>query len=103
MSITIAITCTDKGQHPWIALGDLTLDDGMLRANIGATYGALAETRKDQCVWLDHLDPERAEYRVHLRCPRCQRHPQWTHANAVDRLTRLHAAGLSQLDVSLMP
>lgn len=102
--IRLAVVCTDKGQHPWIQLGDLTAQPNgeMVRANHGNAYGVQAGRRKDECVWLDQLDPGRAEYRVHMRCPRCRRHLQWGDDRVLEYLPQLHAAGLSQLDISLV-
>lgn len=103
--IELVIFCTDKGQHPWTKLGDLTagLDGGMVRANQGFADAGVAERRKDRCVWLDHLDKGKAEYRVHMRCPRCRRHVEWKHGKVVEVLTQFRAAGLSRFDLSSMP
>ena len=103
--INLGVFCTDKGQHPWTLLGDLTaaLDGGMVRANMGAVYGVVADRRKDECVWLDHLEQGKAEYRVHMRCPRCGRHVEWKHDRVVEVLTQFHAAALERFDLSSMP
>jgi len=104
--IYLTVLCTDKGQHPSILLGVLTAqpNGGMVRANLVAPLGvAIAERRKDECVWLDHLDPDRAEYRVHMRCPRCRRHVQWSDDRVLEVLPQLHAAGLQHIDVSIIP
>jgi hypothetical protein len=101
----MAICCTGKGGHPWTLLGDITgWGSGMLRANFGATYGEVDERRKGERVWLDHLDKSKPVYRVNMRCYRCtpKRHVQWKHETAVDYLTKLQAAGITQLDISLI-
>lgn len=127
---TIAIVCTDKGQHPSITLGDLIIVqggqfDGLLRANQEhgfdiagkRNYGPHAHGRRGECVWLDDVPvAPNTEARVHMRCPRCKRHVQWRYETAVDRLERLArltgtngsptpsgAARFVQLDLSALP
>lgn len=101
----IAMACTDRGQHPWMALGDLSNSweertsrrTSVVRANRGFVYGVVGERLKNQAVWIDHRQ------RVHVQCPRCGRHVQWTPDSALKMLEALHAAGMSQLDVSRAP
>jgi hypothetical protein len=96
---SLALCCTDRGQHPWTLLGDLTISDGgLLRANVGAVYGVTAERRKDECVWLD--DIRRPSYRAHARCPRCRRHIQWRGEHARKIVESSTAAGRTQFDIS---
>jgi hypothetical protein len=101
----IAVVCTDRAQHAETTLGDLTWSSGLLRANVGFVYDARADRRKDECVWLDHLDPHSPEYRVHLRCPRCKREIQWTYDTAVRVRDAIPEAspGVSHLDISGLP
>ena len=101
--ISIAVSCTDRGQHPWISLGDLTWDSGLLRANTGYSYGTVADRRKAELVWLDHLDPLSPEYRVHMKCPRCQRHVEWSHVTLVKVRDALLAADTPRVDISRLP
>ena len=102
--ISIAITCTDKGQHSSTSLGDLSIlfpgeENGLLWANAARNiHGVIAETRRHECVWIDLLDV--APLRANMRCPRCGRHVQWQHAKAMDKLRRLHEAGVSTVDIS---
>lgn len=100
MSESIGIVCSDRGQHGLTILGDLSWRDGLLRANQSAVYDQRVEKQKAQCIWLDWLDEDLAEYRVHMRCPRCNRHPQWTHDRAMKILLALSEAGQTRMDIS---
>lgn len=95
--LTLAVACTDKGQHPWTALGDLVLDGRLLRANKGYVYGPLAESRKDECVTVD----ERG--RARLWCPRCRRDVPLRLDTARRLIEGLNAAGVTQVDISALP
>lgn len=105
--VEVTIVCTDKGQHPLATLGDVAMASGVsANVDLMGGRGREAERRKDECVWNDG-DPTTDETmygsRVNFRCPRCGRHVQWKHENAVDKLTRLGAAGVTRLDISTLP
>ena len=108
----LEIFCTDRRQHPETNLGNLTFTQyshnrgswqAPLNLNQAVEYGRIAERRKSECVWIDHLDPGSKEYRVHMRCPRCQRHVQWTDARAQKLVPELARRGRMRLDLSIMP
>lgn len=101
----VTVICTDRGQHGLTQLGDLTrLPDGTWAANVSHDYGPIADRQVDSCVWLNGSgDQDDPMFRVHLRCPRCRRHEQWAGSRARERLDLLQAAGVKQLDVSLIP
>lgn len=100
-AMRVSVSCTDRGQHDWTALGDVVLDGGLLRANIGAVYGELAERRKEECVVVD------GQGRLVMRCPRCRRNPQLTAENARNVIKTLwnadHGGGMAKLDISHLP
>jgi len=96
--IAIAIVCTDKGQHPETALGDLSIYDGSVYANEVVVHREIADRQKSECVWIDLTDA--APFRVNMRCPRCRRHLEWSYPESVGHITRLHEHGVNQLDMS---
>ncbi len=93
----LGLICTDRGQHSRCVLGDLVGRAERIDVNRGFAMGDLAGRRKHECVRLDD------ERRVHIRCPRCSRNPQWTAEHARDVLDRLTEAGFVEFDVSYEP
>jgi hypothetical protein len=108
-AIVLHIQCSAKGNHPRIDLGNLMLLDGDLEANQDSEIiGWHAKQRAGDCVWVEEVVSMSKQGRispckVHLKCPRCSTHVQWRSETAVDRMTRLHEAGVSELDVSRIP
>ena len=113
--IFIDINCTDKDNHALTYLGNLGIVGGVLKANSSTistvdwktyqkerTAGAIGRRRAPECVWLEHPVGS-TEYRAQMRCPRCNRNPQWPHAKAVTALTTMHAAGVTTVDISRLP
>ena len=100
--VALTIVCTDRGQHSTTLLGELNLG-GMLRANGTHLSPREAERRKDECVWLEHVDEDRPDYQVNMRCPRCGRHVEWRSARAIDLIGKLAAASVSRIDLSAIP
>jgi hypothetical protein len=106
--IRIDIVCTEKGQHPSTTLGDLV---SLLRTSWGApgsppdsvqsnrktSYHGTARRLMNECVWVNPGG------RANMRCNRCGRHVQWTPDKAKEILAKLQAAGIAQLDISLIP
>jgi hypothetical protein len=92
-TLIIEVVCTDKGQHSLTTLGDLTFrPHHQLRPNRIPLRGVAAKLTYE-CVQMDHLG------RVNMHCNRCERNPQLT----PDNVEKLRAAGIAQLDISLLP
>lgn len=93
----VGIVCADRGQHDEISLGGLSIIGEHVYANNGFRLTNAAERLKHKSVYTD------ARQRVHLACPRCRRHIEWTNEKAVGILRRLEAAGIETLDIASIP
>lgn len=99
---TLALYCTDRGEHSWTTLGDLYVHSNGVGVDGGAVgYGEHAARRKAEAVSIDD------QGRIRIWCRRCRRDIQWTNDRALYFVMALwnhdRTAGSAQLDISTIP
>ncbi|MFF9006083.1 hypothetical protein [Streptomyces goshikiensis] len=93
----VGIVCTDKGQHPRVRLT-------MARREPDGSHGMTYAFRNFAPPMSD-AEPQTAVGRNSyvFRCPSCPRMPQVEATRWWEIIDRLAAAGLKELDISLLP
>lgn len=79
------VTCSDRGQHHSARLGEILSIDGRVSGRVETQRGRVALTT-DKLVGVA-WDAERRRFEI--RCPRCNRHLQWTEGTAQRVVTDL--------------